>query len=234
MILRFIPPFAAAVLCLAALPLPRACAHGVVIGRSTTGQLRAVVEGEPPLPLPPSIFPDIEGFAAAEPGIASAEEDLPEHDLFRLSLESSIEFELVSFQPGLQVVTSHVWVAGERLLFGPPFFDYHLIFNIPHGHPGEVYSLQYRLRDVNGIHADSPTYTLSFTPEFAQCECVGDTDEDSALSADDIGPFIDCLAESHGPPDHHCACSDLDQDGHIDHDDVAMLVYRLLRSDACP
>src|SRR5262245_28175345 len=103
-----------------------AWAHGLGIGRTAEGQLHAIVEVPMPCPLPPSPFPGIDGFADAEPGIASLEIDEPDEGLFQLDPDCFVQFELVATDPGLQIVTSHVWVPGETIDFGPPFFDFHL------------------------------------------------------------------------------------------------------------
>ncbi|GMU32771.1 MAG: hypothetical protein HS101_13025 [Planctomycetia bacterium] len=212
-----------------------ALAHGVVIGQSAAGDLKVHIEVNQPIELPPSVFPGIIGAANASPGIASAEIDESDEDLFLLDPGCDIQFIFIDADPGLQIVTSHVWVPGETFEFGPPFFDGHLVFNIPAGTVGLIYSLRFRLHDHNGVHADSPIYELSFTPVETVCACRGDTDADKALTGADMQSFIDCLMStpSEGPVDQACACSDMDGDAALDDHDIEMLVDRLIASETC-
>src|SRR5262249_34738900 len=159
-------------------PVEIVSAHGISIGRSAAGQLRIVIEVSMPAPIPPSIFPGITGWANAEPGLASAELDEPAQDLFQLDPGSDVEFELVAFDPGIQIVTSHVWVPGETLEFGPPVFDEHLVFDIYNGSVGFTYAIQIRVRDLSGLYTDSDVVTLQFTPVTATCPCRGDVTTD--------------------------------------------------------
>lgn len=218
-----------------AAPLSTVDAHGVVIGRNAAGQLRVLIEVPMPIPLPPSPFPGIPGWADAEPGIASAEIDEPSEDLYQLDPNCNVQFELVGTDPGVQIVTSHVWVPGETIDFGAPFFDYHLIFNIPGGEIGVTYAIRFRLRDLNGVHGDSPLLTLLFTRAATSCSCRGDMDSDAALTGADVQSFIACFTQSAPgePPGPGCSCADLDADGALDGADVAMFVGRLLASDSC-
>src|SRR6185436_6271634 len=94
--------------------------HGVVIGQDGDGHLLVHVESPQPLALPLSVFPGVNGWASPEPGITAAEIDEPEEGLFMLAANCNIQFELVSFDPGVQIVTDHVWFAGETYLFGSP------------------------------------------------------------------------------------------------------------------
>src|ERR1044071_2148648 len=112
-------------------PLQTVVAHGVSIGRDSAGHLRAVVRVPVPVQLPPSIFPGTPGWADAEPGLASAEIEDPANDLFLLDPNCDIQFILVGMDEGIQIVTDHVWVPGETFEFGQPFFDDHLVFDIP-------------------------------------------------------------------------------------------------------
>lgn len=211
-----------------------AFAHGVLIGQNGAGQLILHVESPQPLALPLSIFPNITGWAAVEPGIAAAEADDPGEGLFMLSTNSNIQFELVSFDPGIQIVTDHVWVAGETYLFGPPAFDYHLVFNIPSGDAGETYELQFKVRDLAGIYTESSILTLVFSAGGA-CHCYGDFDDDHERSGRDIQSFVHCM--SHAEPGHpleaHCGCADLNGDGTLTGADIDMLIDDLLTHPHC-
>ena len=207
-----------------------------MIGHCAAGQLRVELETPMPAPLPPSPFPGISGWADAEPGIASAELDDPDHDLFRLAPNCYIQFELVGADPGISIVTSHVWALGETIDFGPPFFDFHLVFNIYDGAIGSTYTLQFRLRDLNGVYTDSATYTLVFTPVAEACLCRGDMIVDASRSGADIQSFVDCVIGSAlgGSISPGCGCADMDGDGALDSGDVDMFVDRLLAPGPCP
>ena len=208
--------------------------HGVLIGHNGAGQLRLHVESPQPLAIPLSIFPNITGWAGVEPGIAAADIDEPGESLFVLAANSNIQFELVSFDPGIQIVTDHVWVAGETYLFGPPAFDYHLVFNIPAGGAGETYTLQCKVRDLAGIYTDSPVLTLLFSSGGA-CHCFGDFDDDHERSGRDIQSFVHCM--SHATPGHpleaECGCADLNGDGALTGADIDRLIDDLLTHPHC-
>lgn len=212
-----------------------AFAHGVVVGQNSSGDLVVHIEVHQPIELPPSIFPGILGWANAEPGIASAELDEPDEDLFQLDDACSVQFIFVGADPGIQIVTSHVWVPGESLEFGPPFFDDHLVFNIPDGEIGTSYAVQFRLHDLNGVHGDSEVYEIRFTPVDTVCHCRGDTDENDLLTGSDLQPFIDCMMSSppEGPIEKACSCADIDGDGALDDLDIEMFVDRLLAEAGC-
>lgn len=213
-----------------------ACAHGVSIGRSAVGQLRVIYRVAMPVLLRPSPFPGINGWADAEPGFASVEVEDPGNDLYFLNPNCDIHFVLVGMDPGVQIVTDHAWVPGEDFEFGAPFFDDHLVFNIPDGMIGQEYGLQFRLYDASGIHADSPVYTLTFTPAAEACACRGDMNADAARTGADITRFVACLFETPegSQPDSDCSCADMDGDGALDEADLSLFVAQLLASSACP
>ncbi len=208
--------------------------HGVVIGQDGAGHLVVHVEAPQPLALPLSIFPGIIGWAAPEPGITAAEIDEPDEGLFMLAGNCNIQFELISFDPGVQVVTSHVWVAGETADFGPPAFDYHLIFNIPAGDAGEIYELSFKVRDLAGVYTDSPVITLVFSAGGA-CHCAGDFDDDDVRTGLDIQSFVNCMlaAIPEETVEPACGCADMDGDGALDGADVNMFVNDLLTHEHC-
>lgn len=208
--------------------------HGVLIGHNGAGQLSLHIESPQPLAIPLSIFPNMPGWAGAEPGIAAADVDEPGENLFVLSANSNIQFELVSFDPGIQIVTDHIWVAGETYLFGPPAFDYHLVFNIPAGDAGETYEVQFKVRDLAGIYADSPVATLVFSAGGA-CHCFGDFDDDHARTGRDIESFVHCMmhAEPGHPLEAHCGCADLNGDGALTGTDMGMFIDDLLHHGSC-
>lgn len=226
---------AVALLLLLAVSTENAAGHGVVIGQNSEGRLSVHIEAAMPVELHPSTIPGVDGWADTEPGITSAEINEPKEDIFLLDLNCNVQFILVSFDPGVQIVTSHVWVPGETFDFGPPFFDYHLVFNIiPGGEIGTTYALRFRLHDTNGVLTDSPEYELLFTPVAAHCHCRGDTNHDKEMSAKDVQSFTDCLMEEHEHFRHaDCACADIDADGHVDSTDIEMFVDQLIASESC-
>lgn len=207
-------------------------AHGVVIGQDGAANLAVHVSIELPIEVPPSIYPGIEGFADVEPGITSAEVNDPDANLFLLDPASNIQIELVSADPGIQIISPTAWVPGQTFLFGPPFFDYHLVFNMPDGEFGTVYSVVLRLRDLNHIHAGSPEFVLSFTPVANICHCRGDIVEDESRDAVDVQSFVSCFMQG-GSPVGECACADMNADGELNAVDVEMFVDEILDGHAC-
>src|SRR5215831_15266825 len=75
----------------------------ITVGRSGAGKLKALVEFEPPLELPPSIFPGITGYATGELGIHSALFSVPTNDFFMLSTSEDVQFILDAKDPGMEV-----------------------------------------------------------------------------------------------------------------------------------
>lgn len=212
-----------------------AIGHGVLIAQNSSGQLVVHVDAVQPIQLPPSVFPGIEGHAAAEPGLASQEVNEPDEDLFLLNPACNIQFQFVSADPGLQIVTDHVWTPGETVQFGAPFFDFHFVFNIPEGQAHSHYHATLRFIDLSGIHPGNPEIELSFEPAGTICDCRGDTDGDEDVTGSDVQTFVDCVMETPigGHPDTTCGCADLDGDGHLDELDIAMFVDHLLDYHGC-
>jgi len=213
----------------------RAWGHGALIGHTAAGQLVARVEVPMPVEVPPSVYPGITGYAGVEPGIASAELDEPAEDLFRLAENCNIQFEVIAFDPGVQIVSDHVWVVGETAVFGPPFFDFHLVFNIPGGPTGVPYSLQFRLHDLAGVYSDSDIVTLQFAAVETACHCRGDLNADDVRDGRDIQSFVNCMtsAVSGEPLVEACHCADMDGDGALDDVDIDHFIEHLLAGEAC-
>src|SRR5262249_39581036 len=142
--------------------------------------------------------------------------------------------EFIDADPGVQIVTSHVWTPGETLEFGPPVFDFHLVFNIPGGGFGETFAIHFQVHDLSGIYTDSDLATVLFTPVANTCLCRGDLDADHAPTGLDLQPFIECLLNSPGGPiEAACSCADMDADGAMDGADIDLFVARLLDGTAC-
>jgi len=70
------------------------------------------------------------------------------------------------------------------------------------------------------------------------CQCLGDMNGDCRLNARDIQRFVDCFRRvpQPDPLDAACVCADMDEDGDIDMNDVALFVGKLLAvpKAACP
>jgi hypothetical protein len=140
----------------------------IVVGRSGAGQLKAHLDFEQPVELPPSIFPGISGYAAADlSSFHSADFDEPANDFYQLSPAVNLRFVLLAKDPGVEVwndTGSGYMQTNETFFIGQAPFDTHPIWNIVSGTPGNTYSLTLKLRDLNGVYSDSALFILSFTP----------------------------------------------------------------------
>jgi len=136
-------------------------------GQSAAGELKAHIEFDQPFPLPHSIYPGVSGYATAEMGLHSTPLDEPTNDFFQLSSSADFRLILLSKDPGIEVWNDHgtaFMTNGESFYLGVPFFDSHPMWNIVSGTTGTVYSISFKLHDVNGVYADSDPVTISFTP----------------------------------------------------------------------
>lgn len=209
-----------AVVCGAAgLFAPAATARdGVDIGRNSAGRIVAVIEAAQPFPMPVSPFPGVEGYATGAIGFTSVEVAHPHEDLHPLDAGSDIRIELVSAEDGLVLYFGPMPMSpGDSGVFGPPFFDFHLIFNMTGGAPGTVRSLVVRFRDSSGLHADSEEVAMSFV---AAPACPGDADGDGVVGLSDIAAIIACWGE-HDHCDHG---ADLDFSRDIGLGDAAVVI----------
>lgn len=137
----------------------------VTIWQSAAGQLVAELHADQPILMEESIFPEFAGYATGSIGFHSADFDEPRMDRFMLAPGSDIEAVLVGFDPGIQVYKfPNFMVVGDVLPFGTPSFDYHPVFNIPVGAPGELFEVRFVLRDRSGSLADSEELSIQFTP----------------------------------------------------------------------
>ncbi|HVZ93985.1 MAG TPA: hypothetical protein VG797_05705 [Phycisphaerales bacterium] len=191
---------------------------GIDVGRRANGQLAAHIEVPQPFPLPTSQLPEFEGYATGELGFAAVIFDDLDEDLYMLDKGSDLRFELVSVQSGLRLYYGLTpMVPGQMAYLGPPVFDIHPVYNIPHGSPGTVRSLVVKLHDVNGIHADSDPITLTFV---ATPACPGDIDGDQGVGLSDIAAIIQCWGEE----DHCNHAADQDGSHEIGLGDIAVVV----------
>jgi len=188
--------------CFAAIALvlgaPAASAHtAIVIARDSTGRLRVVLPGDSAAIVPPSNFPEAPGWAFGALGFESLFFDYPELDLFAPSGASDIEVVLTHHDPGGLVWSPTAPLeVGQILHFGPPFFDYHPLWQIPDGPGGTEFVLRFIARDRNGIHPDSEEFEVHLIAAF----CPADFDQNGFTNGDDfdayVVAFVDGLIEA--------------------------------------
>lgn len=194
----------------------------VQIGQSASGRLKAGVAFTLPVQTPRSIFPGFPGWADSLPGFASVFLSEPDHDLFPPDPLANLEILVTAIDDDLHLLndqgTGFVSV-GDTLLFGPPHFDFHPLWNLPHAHPGEVFSITLVLRDRAGILSDSEPFTLSLTP----APCVGDFNDDGEVNTPDLVYLLNFFGRSipHGQPGHD---ADINHDGLVDTTDLVLLL----------
>src|SRR5262245_41215488 len=106
-------------------------AHELLIGRSDTDQIVLHIEGDMPFFLPESIFPGLDGFAAANPGFVSTDEDLPDEGLFIMPGTCDLEFILLAATEHIRVWNDHgsaPMTIGETYHIGQPLFHNHPVW----------------------------------------------------------------------------------------------------------
>jgi hypothetical protein len=190
-----------------------ALAHDEVdVGRNTGGRLIAHSHAHGAIILEPSVFPGLEGFATGLVGFHSAEIDEPEEDFYTLAPTADIRAVLMRSDHGLFVYDgSNLLEVGQEMSFGSPFFDYHPIFNVPHGHRGEEFTVCFVFRDAAGTHSDSPEFCMTFTPDTGRC--FADFNDDGGIDGADVASFF---AEWEAGE----SIADVNEDGGIDGADV--------------
>jgi hypothetical protein len=196
----------------------------VILARDSTGKLVVGLDFEMPVEIPESVFPGFPGHADSVPGFASLGFDEPLADRFVVDPAADLEVVLVSMDAGVGVLNSTgsaFLLPGETLYFGPSFFDYHPIWNIPVGEHGEVFSATFIARDRSGTHADSEPFTLTLTP----APCEGDFNTDNAVNTLDLVFFLGKFGGTfaHGDPGHE---ADLNHDGVVNTVDLVVFLGR--------
>lgn len=156
--------------CLVATSGLQAWAHEeqeMLVGRNAAGALVVDSDFPQPVEVPVSIFPGIPGYATGLVAFHSTILDDPTNNLFQLSTAADFRFILLAKDPGLEVwndTGTGYMATNESYFIGPSPFDSHPIWTIVDGTVGTAYSLTLKLRDLNGVYADSDPFVLSFTP----------------------------------------------------------------------
>lgn len=182
-------------------------ANGVAIGRSAGGSLVVGYELPQPLNVEPSVFPEFPGHATGLWGFESAENDVPDEDLFMLSESAQIEVVLVGGDEAVRMYDgSRLVTPGDTILLGNPAFDFHPIFNIVGGEPGQLFTLRFIARDLSGTYSPSAEFEWVFR---LPCDspCVADYDNSGGTpdSGDIDAFFADWL--------NGATCADADNSG---------------------
>lgn len=213
---------------LAVIAVPCCFAHNgapeVIFGRNVDGRLVADTGFAMPHKLPSSLFSAYPGFTDPFPGFESLDFDVPAEGLFTLSPGAQIEVILVSMDPGVRMLNdtgSGFLAVGETYFFGSPFFDFHPLWQVPHGYNGQVFSATFIARDRSGTHADSEPFTLTLTP----APCPGDFNGDAKVNTPDLVYFLGRFggAPVSGEP---WGGGDLNNDGAVDTQDLVAFLAR--------
>jgi len=141
--------------------------EAIEIGRTSAGQLKVASVFDPPVALPRSPFPGVNGQATGAIGIHSVILDDPGEDLYQISPAADSRFILVAKQPGMEVWDDHgsgFMTVGQSFFIGAAPFDTHPVWNITAPTNSTVYTLTLKIHDVNGIYQDSDPFILAFTP----------------------------------------------------------------------
>jgi hypothetical protein len=199
-----------------------AIAHNAIeLGHHASGQLFPHYHQTSPAPLPISQIPGIKGWADVTVGIEAIFKDEPDHDLFVLADDCSIQFTVIAADPGLYVFndtgTAHVEIGGSFNLGNPPF-HFHPLWHLEDAIYGQSYEIQIQFHDTSGQYTDSGILTIAFTPQ-----CPGDVNLSAAVDVDDLLDVIN----SWGACPNFCIdeCpADLDETCIVDVDDLLTVI----------
>jgi hypothetical protein len=162
--------------------------HGgdLSVFRDGSGQLAIEFDFAETLPLE-FVTGLLNGCTLDSPGFNSPDFDEPDENLFQLSPNADIVFEVVSIDAGLKVHTPGfadiLDAPGDQWVIGPPAFDTHPVWHIdsdePGFDPGAVYSIRFKLLDLGSTaYLESEVYTLQFQCAARGACCVGGVCED--------------------------------------------------------
>lgn len=166
------------------------------------------------------------GWAAQDPGFDSLVVPEPGSDLFPMSVDAEVWFEIVSISPGLEVVDSEFQILdqpGDSTFLG--FAGLH-VHNTWHVHE-DVDPLQchwhctFTLTDDSGSMSQSAPITVIFQNVDA---VIGDVDQDGAFTEQDHIEFLAVLADPAGATAEERASADVDLDGFVTADDECPLL----------
>jgi hypothetical protein len=144
---------------------PSSHAHEIVllVGRSAAGQIKIDADLDHPIPLDPSIFPGISGYAFGEPAFHATILDDPANDFFQLDPAANFQFVITAQDPGIGIYTpSGLQPINTPATLGPSVFDYHPVWQIPAGPVGVTYNITLKVQDTTGLYTESAPLTVPF------------------------------------------------------------------------
>jgi hypothetical protein len=189
---RSAPVQSSTLACAAALSLavPALAEDEIVVSRRASGQLVVLVDADQPIAIERSVFPGITGFATGLTGFHSTDLNEPLEDRFMLDPAADIQAIFLGADPGIQIYNGvPVMHPGDAMSFGLSPFDYHPVFNIFAGFPGDVFTVRFIFHDQSGTHSDSDAVAVTFTPA-ASASCPADLTGDGHLNVADFLRFL--------------------------------------------
>ena len=142
-----------------------ASAHEIVlnVGRSASNQIKVDADLDHAVPLEPSIFPDISGYALSEPAFHATILDDPPNDFFQLDPAANFQFVITAQDPGIGIYTPTGPIPlNTPVTLGPSVFDFHPVWNIPAGPVGITYTITLKVQDTTGRYTDSAPLSVPF------------------------------------------------------------------------
>lgn len=186
----------------------------LIVAVNSAGTLHLEPESLPVFLLEHSEVPAFPGFILTTLGFESLELPDPMHGIFPPAPAADVRVVLLAIDPGIKVYADLVNIpVGGEIALGHPFFHYHPLWHVEHGHPGEQFSMTMRLRDAAGVHAPSEPFMLVFSPE-----CCVDFNADMEVDFSDIEGFL--AAYGAGTLGHCAPGADFNDDGELDFSDI--------------
>jgi len=172
----------------ATVPMARA-GDGIEVGQDGAGKLKVVIDA-PSFVVPFSVFSQQPGWAFGVVGFESVAFDVPLEGLFVPDSSANVEIVLVSFDPGCRLWSPTVAMnAGDTLLVGNPFFDYHPIWQIINGPSGASFNLTFLARDLSRLYEPSDPFTVTL----AAAHCPSDLNQDGFVTGDDFDAYVEAF-----------------------------------------